>query len=191
MATKKEKAKRSGLGRSLGELLSDNEELGNVENRVLMHKTDGTTVKIYNKVDSGREAVEVSRAPGKNASFDPPARIQVGKTREEREEEARGIYRSGKPHVIPEGDAAERIKISTAPKGEPEGERIVLDGASVSDGKSISDALGKLKRYSPRASDEFLEALRDMTEVSVNKEYKTDREGRIIIGGSKSKVKKR
>ena len=39
------KEKNAGLGRSLGELLSDNEELGNVENKVLMHKKDGTTVK--------------------------------------------------------------------------------------------------------------------------------------------------
>ena len=52
MSAKKDVKKRSGLGRSLGELLSDNEELGNVENKVLMHKDDGTTVKIYNKVDT-------------------------------------------------------------------------------------------------------------------------------------------
>jgi hypothetical protein len=202
MNTKEQKkVKRSGLGRSLGELLSDNEEIGNVENKVLMHKSDGTTVKIYNKVDGGKSGGkstedtmpkrEVSRAPGMNASFDTPERIAVGKTREERDEEARGIYRAGKPHVIPEGESEERIKISTTPKIESESNRIVLDGSAHKNGESVSAALGKLKRYTPNASDEFLEALRDMTDVPKNKDYKTDREGRIVIGATKSRVKKR
>ena len=200
-AKEQKKSKKSGLGRSLGELLSDNEEIGNVENKVLMHKKDGTTVKIYNKVDSkvsktsepkeiSTEALRAKATPPSRLSTKNDERIQVGKTREEREEESRGIYRSGKPHVIPEGEQTERIKISAKPKSEPEPERIVLDGKS-KDGKSVSEALGKLKKYSPRASDEFLEALRDMTDVPTSKDYPTDREGRIIIGATKSRVKKR
>lgn len=200
-AKEQKKSKKSGLGRSLGELLSDNEEIGNVENKVLMHKKDGTTVKIYNKVDSkvsetsdskeiSTEALRAKATPPSRLSTENDGRIQVGKTREEREEESRGIYRSGKPHVIPEGEQVERIKISAKPKSEPEPERIVLDGKS-KDGKSVSEALGKLKKYSPRASDEFLEALRDMTDVPTSKDYPTDREGRIIIGATKSRVKKR
>ena len=200
-AKEQKKSKKSGLGRSLGELLSDNEEIGNVENKVLMHKKDGTTVKIYNKVDSktsdaveskepSTEALKVKATPPSRLSTENDGRIQVGKTREEREEESRGIYRSGKPHVIPEGEQVGRIRISAKPKAEPEPERIVFDGKS-KDGKSVSEALGKLKKYSPRASDEFLEALRDMTDVPTNKDYPTDREGRIIIGATKSRVKKR
>jgi len=191
MSSKKDVKKRSGLGRSLGELLSDNEELVNVENKVLMHKDDGTTVKIYNKVDAKGKRSEISVAPGKNASFEPPQRIQIGKTREEREEEARGIYRSGKPHVIPEGESVERIRIGAKPKEEPEEKRIVLDGSLSVGEKSTSEALSKLKRYSPKASDEFLEALRDMTDIPQNRDYPTDKEGRIIIGTTKSRVKKR
>ena len=198
------KTKKAGLGRSLGELLSDNEEIGNVENKVLMHKSDGTTVKIYNKVDGraadsravGGKAVhgekrEVAMAPGKNASFSEPTRIAVGKTREEREEESRGIYRAGKPHVIPDGESLERIKITATPKSAPEPERIVLDGSQNREGESISEALSKLKRYSPSATDEFLLALSDMTEVPKNREYKTDKDGRIVIGATRSRVKKR
>lgn len=193
---KQRKGKNAGLGRSLGELLSDNEELGNVENKVLMHKNDGTTVKIYNKVDAKGKS-DVSKKVEKSSiekkkttsNFDDD-RLYIGKTREEREEEARGIYRSGKPHVIPEGDYNERIRISANPKAEPEAERIVLDGSKL-DGKGVSDALGKLKRYSPRASDEFLEALRDMDETVDNRDYPTDKNGRIIIGAGKSRVKKR
>ena len=192
MSTKKQlNNKRAGLGRSLSELLSDNEEIGNVENKVLMHKSDGTTVKIYNKVDGKAAGNTVSKAPGMNASFEAPSRIPVGKTREEREEESRGIYRAGKPHVIPEGESQDRIRIDTMPKTTPEPERIVLDGSASGDKRSISEALGKLKKYSPNASDEFLEALRDMTEVSENKNYQTDKDGRIIIGATKSRVKKR
>lgn len=208
---KQKKAKKGGLGRSLGELLHDNEELGNVENRVLMHKKDGTTVKIYNKVDSKMsamvdmkadagvdpkgiqtEALRAKATPPSRLSTESDERIQIGKTREEREEESRGIYRSGKPHVIPEGEQIERIRIGSIPKSEPEPEpeRIVLDGKQGSE-KSVSEALGKLKKYSPRASDEFLEALRDMTDVPAGKDYPTDREGRIIIGATKSRVKKR
>ena len=196
MSTKKNtKGKSSGLGRSLGELLMDNEELGNIENRVLMHKNDGTTVKIYNKVDkqgaSAPAAVPPVAPPGKNASFETSERIPIGKTREEREEEARGVYRSGKPHVVSEGEHVERIRVSAKPKEAPEPERIVLDGSSRSSKGSISDSLAKLKRYSPSASDEFLEALRDMTEVRQGGDYQTDKDGRIIIGATKSRVKKR
>jgi hypothetical protein len=192
------KLKKTGLGRSLGDLLSDNEEIGNVENKVLMHKNDGSTVKIYNKVDartgtksnsngtksnsngtkfnsSGTKSNSNGAKPDTNGtkpSTKNDERLFIGKTREEREEEARGIYRSGKPHVIPEP------------------ERIVLDGNNIGK-EGVSDALGKLKKYSPRAADEFLEALRDMTEVSEVHEYQTDKSGRIIIGATKSRVKKR
>lgn len=192
-AKEQKKIKKSGLGRSLGELLSDNEEIGNVENKVLMHKKDGTTVKIYNKVDAKSvptEALRTKATPPSRLSTENDDRIQVGKTREEREEESRGIYRSGKPHVIPTGEQSERIRINAKPKPEAEPERIVLKGQAKGE-KSISEALGKLKRYSPSASDEFLDALRDMTDVPTAKDYQTDREGRIIIGATKSKVKKR
>ena len=200
-AKEQKKSKKSGLGRSLGELLSDNEEIGNVENKVLMHKKDGTTVKIYNKVDSkvsktsepkeiSTEALRAKATPPSRLSTKNDERIQVGKTREEREEESRGIYRSGKPHVIPTGEQSERIRINAKPKPEAEPERIVLKGQAKGE-KSISEALGKLKRDSPSASDEFLDALRDMTDVPTAKDYQTDKEGRIIIGATKSKVKKR
>ena len=66
----------------------------------------------------------------------------------------------------------------------------MLDGSQLG-GEGVSDALGKLKRYSPRASDEFLEALHDMTDVANNRDYPTDKDGRIIIGATKSRVKKR
>ena len=206
------KAKNTGLGRSLGDLLSDNEELGNVENKVLMHKKDGSTVKIYNKVDAkgkpesnknSREEHTLKRTAAENeriasdsaehpnrASAKDDERLHIGKTREEREEEARGIYRSGKPHVIVEGEHTERIRITAQPKPSPEPERIVLDGSKTSD-EGVADALGKLKKYSPRASDEFLEALRDMTDVPEIKDYPTDKDGRIVIGATKSRVKKR
>lgn len=206
------KAKNTGLGRSLGDLLSDNEELGNVENKVLMHKKDGSTVKIYNKVDAkgkpesnknSREERTLKRTAAENeriatdlaerphrASAKDDERLHIGKTREEREEEARGIYRSGKPHVIVEGEHTERIRITAQPKPSPEPERIVLDGSKTSD-EGVADALGKLKKYSPRASDEFLEALRDMTDVPEIKDYPTDKDGRIVIGATKSRVKKR
>ena len=206
------KTKNAGLGRSLGDLLSDNEELGNVENKVLMHKKDGSTVKIYNKIDAkgkpernknSREERTLKRAAAGNeciatesaehphrASAKDDERLHIGKTREEREAEARGIYRSGKPHVIPEGESAERIRIGSHPKSSPEPERIVLDGSKTRS-EGISDALGKLKKYSPRASDEFLEALRDMTDVPEIKDYPTDKDGRIVIGATKSRVKKR
>lgn len=189
--TEQKKIKKSGLGRSLGELLSDNEELGNVENKVLMHKPDGTTVKIYNKADGKKEEKKTVCAPGMNASFEAERRISIGKTRTERQEEARGVYRAGKPHVVLAGEREERIRISATPRTEAEPERIVLDGSTSQSGTSVSEALGKLKRYAPNASDEFLDALRDMTEVSENRDYETDREGRIVIGATRSRVKKR
>lgn len=214
MSDKKQNSiKKSGLGRSLDELLTDNEELTNVENKVLMHKTDGTTVKIYNKTDklheqktdardgksSGREA-RIHESSVLPASLRPHptlvkhdddggSRIQIGKTREERMDEAKGLYRMGKPHVIPDGEV-ERIRISARPKPEPEQERIVLGGGSRSSDND-SEALKKLKRYSPRASEEYLEALQELTDSGETKKYETDKEGRIIIGATKSRVKRR
>ena len=216
---KLKKSAQSGLGRSLNELLSDNDELTNLECKVLMHKSDGSKVKIYNKVDKKSEApvkkqintqkdgstdfdksnfqnMEISaKAGGENTSQDE--RIMIGKTRAEREEESRGIYRHGKPHVIPEGESVERIQIGAKEKLKSEPPRIVLNAKNTSFGESngqgrISEALEKLDRYRPRAEDEFLDALREITDVSYPKEYAPDKNGRIVIGGdSKAKVKKR
>ena len=216
---KLKKSAQSGLGRSLNELLSDNDELTNLECKVLMHKSDGSKVKIYNKVDKKSEApvkkqintqkdnstdfdksdfqnMEISaKTGGENTSQDE--RIMIGKTRAEREEESRGIYRHGKPHVIPEGESVERIQIGAKEKLKSEPPRIVLNAKNASFGESngqgrISEALEKLDRYRPRAEDEFLDALREITDVSSPKEYAPDKNGRIVIGGdSKAKVKKR
>lgn len=224
MSDKKlKRSAQSGLGRSLNELLNDNDELTNLECKVLMHKSDGSMVKIYNKVDKKPEIqpkkqieAQNERAKGKSTAFDKDnfqkmeiikrsseekssqgERIMIGKTRSEREDEARGIYRHGKPHVVSEGESVERIHISAKEKPKPEPPRIVLDAKSTSfsgsDGQgSISEALEKLDRYRPRAEDEFLDALREITDVSSPKEYAPDKNGRIVIGGnSKAKVKKR
>ena len=53
--------KISGLGKNLDELLEDNAEITNMRSNVLLHKNDGTSVKIYNKTGKGREEKEPCR----------------------------------------------------------------------------------------------------------------------------------
>lgn len=40
---------KNGLGKSLSQLLDDNSEITNMKSNVLLHKEDGTSVKIYDK----------------------------------------------------------------------------------------------------------------------------------------------
>ncbi len=183
MGTKK--TKKSGLGRSLSELLSDNDELSNIENKVLMHKDDGESVQIYAKSEGmSKKMAAFSDRRSTNG-------VAIGKTREERKEEKSGVYRHGKPHVIAEGNA-DPIKINpNSPKREEEAPRIEI-GKGASTGASTEDGLRQLDRYSPPARDVFLEDLLEISENTPSKTYEKDRDGRIIIGSpNKSKVKRR
>ena len=45
---------KSGLGKGLSELLDDNSEITNMRSNVVLHKEDGSSVKIYDKT-GGRE----------------------------------------------------------------------------------------------------------------------------------------
>lgn len=47
--------RQSGLGKNLDDLLEDNAEITNMRSNVLLHKKDGTSVKIYNKTGGERE----------------------------------------------------------------------------------------------------------------------------------------
>ena len=69
------KPTKGGLGRSLAELLSDNDELVNMDSKVLMHRDDGTSVKIYNKPDSSPKKKPANRKTmpnGAKSSANPP-----------------------------------------------------------------------------------------------------------------------
>ena len=52
---------KTGLGKSLSELLDDNSEITNMRSNVLLHKQDGTSVKIYDKTGGEREGKQSSR----------------------------------------------------------------------------------------------------------------------------------
>ncbi len=233
------KMPKGGLGRSLAELLSDNDEQVNMDSKVLMHKDDGSSVKIYNKPDSRTNRKNATRkfgdAPkmlenptnavskelefgssrpsdavdgsisfsnkGVDAATRQPihnwrteeSRVEIGKSREERREEARGIYRHGKPHVVNDGEALSPIRISpNSPKREPESQRIVI-GDGLNSGKmTTAEGLEQLDRYRPTVKDGFLEELLELSETTPSKSYETDGQGRIIIGSpNKAKVKRR
>lgn len=196
------KTAKAGLGRSLSELLSDNDELVNMDSKVLMHKDDGTSVKIYNKPDSRPKAKGTSRKnePDTHVQSAPPPpnwrsnenRIEVGKSREERREESQGIYRHGKPHVV-SGGAPEPIKITpNSPKKEDEAPRIFIGDGKSSSSKTTAESLEQLDKYRPTVRDTFLEDLLELSESTPSKSYETDSDGRIIIGSqNRSRVKKR
>lgn len=50
----------SGLGKNLSQLLDDNSEITNMRSNVLLHKNDGSSVKIYDKTGDKREEKRVS-----------------------------------------------------------------------------------------------------------------------------------
>ena len=52
---------KNGLGKSLSELLDDNSEITNMKSNVLLHKEDGSNVKIYDKTGGEREVNGSSR----------------------------------------------------------------------------------------------------------------------------------
>ena len=52
---------KAGLGKSLSDLLDDNSEITNMRSNVLLHKTDGSSVKIYDKTGGEREEKTPSR----------------------------------------------------------------------------------------------------------------------------------
>ncbi len=186
--SKPKNMKKGGLGRSLTELLSDNDEAANLENKVLMHKDDGSTVQIYAKSDRSEDE---RRAYGQSIAYHERAgkSISVGKTRQERSDEADGILRRGKSHVKAEG--ASPIKINPAvPKREPEAPRMEI-GRGKGTNATTAEGLEQLDRYRPTVKDSFLEELLEVSETTPSKSYERDRDGRIIINSSKSKVKKR
>ena len=49
------KETKSGLGKGLDMLLDDNSEITNMRSNVLLHKNDGSSVKIYDKTGGKRE----------------------------------------------------------------------------------------------------------------------------------------
>lgn len=49
------KDRESGLGRGLSELLNDNSEITNMSSNVLLHRDDGTSVKIYDKTGTKKQ----------------------------------------------------------------------------------------------------------------------------------------
>ena len=210
----KNTAKKGGLGRGLSELLSDNDELTNIENKVLLHRADGSSVKIYNKTGGAKSSdrsVEKSEftanknpntCQNRNSSEIIPAskranvddRITIGKSREERMNESEGFFEHGKPHVVSNGASGEPIRIGGRPKPKREEPRIKIGGgknAVFSKKGSVADELGKLDRYRPTKEDEFLADLLEIAEKSSSGDYKTDKNGRIIIEANKSKIKKK
>ena len=52
---------KNGLGKSLDELLDDNSEITNMRSNVLLHKEDGSSVKIYDKTGGKREEMSTPR----------------------------------------------------------------------------------------------------------------------------------
>ena len=52
---------KNGLGKSFSELLDDNSEITNMRSNVLLHKEDGSSVKIYDKTGGEREKNSSSR----------------------------------------------------------------------------------------------------------------------------------
>ena len=55
------KETQNGLGRSLSDLLNDNSEITNMRSNVILHKEDGSSVKIYDKTGGEREVKTSSR----------------------------------------------------------------------------------------------------------------------------------
>ena len=190
------KTSKAGLGRSLAELLSDNDEHSNLENKVLMHKEDGTTVKIYNKPEPVSQKKPVSgtsrqaRTDSIRSAEDRSTAIRVGKTRAEQLEEAKGKPIHGKPHVVNGGEVI-RITPNTR-RSEDDQPRIIIENSPKNNQTTTAEGLDQLDRYRPTVKDSFLEELLELSESTPSKVYETDSEGRIIIeAANKSRVKKR
>ena len=56
-----EKKAQGGLGKGLSELLDDNSEITNMRSNVVLHKSDGNSVKIYDKTGGKREEKSTAR----------------------------------------------------------------------------------------------------------------------------------
>ena len=210
---RKSKAPSGGLGRSLAELLSDNDQQANLENKVLVHKNDGSTVKVYDKPDPHKKAQFSSRKSkisakstnnlpligndGDNLSLSEDKRTSKTITSANKitlNTESAGVHVSKKTSNS-QGtvDASWPVKIApaSAKREEPQ-TRIVIDSCKSSSGMTIAEGLDQLDRYRPVVKDAFLEELLEISEATPSSSYETDSEGRIIIGApNRSKVKRR
>lgn len=224
------KSAQSGLGRSLDELLIDNDELTNMECKVLMHR-NGEMLKIYNKLDSqiGVNAINSAKNHKNNANViqnspmwcekpQKPKILEENKadgikreTRDDGTEKAQDALRkslkssvvdnlsessdfssnfdllndnSEKNDKLEQGSGLKFLNDDS--KNDDSAKDDSKNGDSKTDGgkRSLASALDSLSDYRPDAKDEFLEELRQMSEFSPSKSYKTDKDGRIIINPS-------